>query len=256
MVMKFDVPTFEGLTPQCRGKVVYQDVVESTNDEARKAIISGQASSGNIFLTEFQTSGRGRGGNRWVCPAGEGLLFSLVVDPDVAPKLWYRMSLAAGMAIVDVLGNLGLEAQLKWPNDIYINDKKLGGILIENVNDLLIVGVGLNMNVRNFPEDMSARATSLALELNGNENRAVVLSEIVKAIYMRGSMIGECFAQLIERAMECFYLKDEEVSMTVNGERVVCEVLGMTEKGHLLVKKDNELVEICQASEIKLLRLS
>ncbi len=254
--MKFDPLAFENLTPQCRGKVVYQEVVESTNDEARKEITSGKATSGNLYLAEFQTSGRGRGGNRWVCPEGEGLLFSLVVDPDVDPALWYRMSLAVGLAIVDVLRVFGLEAMLKWPNDIYINDKKLGGILIEKVNDLLIVGVGLNVNVREFPREVAERATSLSGVLGEDVNREVLLSEIVSSIYQNGSMIGESFGRLIERVMECFYLKNERVSMIVNGETVVGDVLGVTGNGYLIVEKEGKYMEIIQASEIKILRLS
>ncbi len=254
--MKFDQQAFENLTPQCRGKVAYQNTVESTNDEARKDITSGEGSSGNLYLAEFQTKGRGRGGNSWVCPEGEGLLFSLVVDPDVAPALWYRMSLAAGLAIVDVLRDLGVEAKMKWPNDIYIDDKKLGGILIEKVNDLLIVGVGLNVNVREFPEEVAERATSLSNTLSEDVNREVLLSKIVCSIYKNGSMIGESFGHLIERVMECFYLKNEQVSMIVNGETVVGEVLGMTEKGYLLIEKNGESIEINQAIEINILRLS
>lgn len=252
----FDQRAFEDLTPQCRGKVAYQNTVESTNDEARKDIISGKGSSGDLYIAEFQTSGRGRGGNRWVCPEGEGLLFSLIVDPDVDPSLWYRMSLAAGLAIVDVLRDLGLEAMMKWPNDIYIDDKKLGGILIEKVNDLLIVGVGLNVNVREFPGEVAERATSLAGALGEEVNREVLLSQIVCSMYKTGSMIGESFGHLVERVMECFYLKNERVSMIVNGETVVAEVLGMTEKGYLFVEKKGKCIEIIQASEIKILRLS
>jgi BirA family biotin operon repressor/biotin-[acetyl-CoA-carboxylase] ligase len=236
--------------------VVYQDFVESTNDEARKDIISGKGSSGYIYIAEFQAKGRGRGGNRWVCPEGEGLLFSLIVDPDVAPALWYRMSLAVGLAIVDVLRDLGVEAMMKWPNDIYINDKKLGGILIEKVDELLIVGVGLNVNVREFPEEVTESATSLSSVLGEDVNREVLLSEIVCSIYKNGSMIGENFGHLIERVMECFYLKNKRVSMIVNGEIVVGEVLGVTENGYLIVEREGKYIEIIQASEIKILRLS
>ena len=254
-MMKFDPLMFEKLTPQCRGKVVCQDEVESTNDEALKEIILGEGLSGNIYIAEFQTSGRGRGGNQWFCTAGEGLLFSLIVDPDVSPSLWYRMSLAAGLAIVDVLRDLGLEAMMKWPNDIYIKDKKLGGILIERVNDLLIVGIGINVNLREFPEEVAERATSLSRLLGEDVSREVLLSEIVSAIYKYGSMIGDGFGTLLERVMECFYLKDERVSMIVNGQTLIGEVIGMNENGYLLIKSNEERIEINQASQIKILRL-
>jgi BirA family transcriptional regulator, biotin operon repressor / biotin---[acetyl-CoA-carboxylase] ligase len=255
-MMKFDLQTFEELTPQCRGKVLYLAEVESTNDLAREAIISGEGSSGSIYLAEYQTKGRGRGGNRWVCPAGEGLLFSLVVEPDVEPMYWYRMSLAVGLAIVDVLGDLGLEAKLKWPNDIYIHDKKLGGILIENVGGFLIVGVGLNVNVREIPEEVLSRATSI-IKVSGQEvNREVLLSEMVKSIFKMGSLIGEGFGHVRERVMECFYLKNQRVSMMVGGETLVGNVVGLSENGYLMIENEGKFDEISQASEIKILRLS
>lgn len=252
----FDQEIFEELTPQCRGKVVYQDVIESTNDEARKDIISGRGLSGKIYIAEYQTKGRGRGVNKWVCLKGEGLLFSLVLDPDVAPEYWYRMSLAVGLAIVDVIHELGLDAMLKWPNDIYVGDKKLGGILIENVDDFLIVGVGLNLNVREFPEEVRGRATSLTSESDEDVIREVLLSKVVCAVYKNGSLIGDGFEHLIERITGCFYLKNERVSMLVDGEMLDCEVLGLTKNGYLLVQKDGGLIEVSHASEIKLLRLS
>lgn len=253
-MMAFETQVFEKMTPQCRGKVVYQDVLESTNDEARKDILSGKGASGNIYIAEYQTKGRGRGGNQWVCQKGEGLLFSLIVDPDVEPALWYRMSLAAGVAIVEVLQVLGLEAMLKWPNDIYIGDKKLGGILIEKVNDLLIVGVGLNVNVREFPPEVAERAVSLSYVLGKNVNREILLSKIVGSVYKNGSMIGDDFGYLVERIMECFYLKNKRVSMIANGATLEGKVLRLTENGYLLIEKHGELIEINHASEIKILK--
>lgn len=253
--MKFDAQIFEEFTPQCRGKFFYERVVESTNDLARNDISQGNGVSGMLYLAEFQTKGRGRGGNHWVCPAGEGLLFSLVLEPDEAPSLWYRMSLAVGIAIVDVLKDLGIEAKLKWPNDIYIQDKKLGGILIESVNGFLIVGVGLNVNVREFPDEVAERATSLITASGREFEREVILSEIVKSIYRNGSMIGEGFWHLRERIMECFYLKNHRVSMIVNGENLVGDVIGLSENGYLIVGNEGKVDEVSQASEIKILKL-
>jgi len=161
--MSFEVPVFESLTPACRGKVSYYSVTGSTNTEAREAVLTGNAESGSIYIAESQTQGRGRGDHQWSCPVGEGLLFSLVLDPDAEPEFWYRMSLAVGMAIVDVTRDLGLKTMMKWPNDIYCDDLKLGGILIETAGDKLVVGVGMNVNVQEFPPELSNKASSLLM---------------------------------------------------------------------------------------------
>jgi BirA family transcriptional regulator, biotin operon repressor / biotin---[acetyl-CoA-carboxylase] ligase len=256
LVMKFDLETFEKLTPQCLGKVFYQVEVESTNDEARNDISSGRGESGRLYIAEFQTKGRGRGGNSWVCPAGQGLLFSLILEPDVAPALWYRMSLAVGISIVDVLLELGIEVTLKWPNDLYFEDRKLGGILIENVGGFLIVGVGLNVNVREFPEDLAMKAASLNQVSKQQLNREVLLSEMVRSIYKYGSLIGLGFEHVRERVIEYFYLKNKRVSMLVNGKIQEGNVMGLSENGYLMIENEGKSDEICQASAIKIIRLS
>lgn len=257
--MKFDQAAFEGTTPQCAGKVVYQRQVESTNDVAKKAVNAGLASSGSIYLAEFQSAGRGRGGNRWVCPEGEGLLFSLVVEPDVDVLFWNRMSLAVGLALVNTIKDFGLNVTMKWPNDIYLGDKKLGGILIEKVNDFLIVGVGLNVNVQSFPDEIAETATSISTRIGEVVDREELLSKIVHRIYQCGSMIGESFGSLIEQVMESFYLSNQMVRMTVDGKEILGEVLGLDENGYLMLKEtgnDGKLMKIHQASEIKKLSLS
>jgi len=259
VTMKFDQQVFESLTPQCRGKVSYQSEVDSSNDEARRGIDMGEASSGSIYIAEYQRSGRGRGGNSWVCPEGEGLLFSLVLDPDVDFSLWYRMSLAVGLAVVNVVRGYGIEATVKWPNDIYVGDKKLGGVLIERVNELLVVGVGININVEKFAEEMSHTATSMFLETDECVSREVVLSEVVDLIYKNGSMIGDDFGYIVKQVMECFYLKNERVSMLVNGLRKEGATVGINENGYLLFQEDEKaegVVEIVQAHEIKKIKLN
>ncbi len=253
MVM-FDVEHFEEMTPQCRGKVSYVSEVESTNDEAKKLVREGKAVSGMLFLADYQTQGRGRGGNQWVCPRGAGLLFSLLLEPDEAAAFWNRMSLAVGLAIVDVLGGLELDVKLKWPNDLYLGGKKLGGVLIENVNGFLIVGVGLNVDVEEFPEEVAARAISLANVCGDRVNREKLLSDIVKMIFKYGSLIGDHFGYLRERVMECFYLKEQRVEMKVNGDILEGDVLGLSENGYLLVACEDGLEEICNATEIKILK--
>jgi len=249
----FDVKAFEALSPQCVGKVCYAEIFGSTNDEAKSAIYSSLACSGSLFITEYQTQGRGRGEKSWLCPAGEGLLFSLIVDPDVRTELWYRMSLAVGVAIVEVCRSIGVEAELKWPNDVYVRGKKLGGILIEKINDFLVVGVGINVNVMNLPDKVYGSAISLAQVLGETVQRELLLSRIVADIYRYGSLIGGHFERVKELADYYFYLKGKRVSMLVNGKPMTASVLGLSDDGYLSVMQEGVTLEIIQASDIEIL---
>ena len=250
----FDVQKFESLTSVCRGKSVSYSEIGSTNTEAKNAILSGAAESGHIFIAESQTNGRGRGNHQWSCPTGEGLLFTLVLDPDVDIHYWYRMSLAVGMAIVEVTSAIGIETQMKWPNDIYCGDKKLGGILIEAVEDKLVVGVGLNVNVQSFPSDLSEKATSLYQQRGVPTDREELLSKVITAIYQNGSLIGRGFPSLLERIQECLYMKGSLVSMKTSEGKLVGRLQGLSDNGYLLIQEMSESAnvrELMYASDIR-----
>ena len=252
--MKFDADLFESLTPMCRDKVSSFIEIESTNIEAKTAVMTGDAQSGNIYITEFQTRGRGRGDHQWMCPAGEGLLFSIVLDPDVDIEYWYRMSLAVGLAIVDVTRSLGVDTMMKWPNDIYHEDKKLGGILIETVKDKLVVGVGLNVNVATFPNELSQRATSIRLVLGKKIEREELLSKLIAAIYQNGSLIGVSFSSLLDRVQGCLYMKGNLVSMNTPEGKLIGKLVGLSEDGYLQIEEMSEtstVREVLHASEIR-----
>lgn len=252
--MKFNVNRFEELTPVCRGKVSYYAEIGSTNSVAHAAVLAGEADSGSIYIAESQTKGRGRGAHQWTCPAGEGLLFSLVLDPDAGPQFYYRMSLAVGMAIVAVTREMGLETEMKWPNDIYLGDKKLGGILIETADEMLVVGVGLNVNIQLFPVELVDKATSLSIATGEQVNREKLLSRLVQSICQDGSLIGQSFPKLLERVQDCLYMKNEVVRMTVPEGELIGTVLGLSENGYLLMKEMTEagaVREVEYASEIR-----
>ncbi len=110
----------------------------STQLEARKLIAEGGAKTGDIVLANEQTAGRGRFGRTWISPNGG--LYATVILP-VTPLL----SLKAGLAVVRVLRSVGLDAGLKWPNDVMVEDRKIAGVLVETDGDRSLVGIGLNL---------------------------------------------------------------------------------------------------------------
>jgi len=178
-----------GLTTEFIGRnVVYRPAVTSTNDLARALAAQG-APAGTLVLAEEQTAGRGRLGRTWLAPRGTSLLFSLIFRPALLPAQAFRLamlcSLAAARAIEAVTN---LPIHLKWPNDLVLRGKKLGGVLSESSLtgerlDFVVVGLGLNVNldVSTLPE-IAATATSLSAALGRPVARLPLLQRILQEI--------------------------------------------------------------------------
>lgn len=148
-------------------KVYWSKITESTNLDAMNARET--EADCTVWCSEFQTAGRGQRGNRWESGAGDNLTFSILFKPTTVPAAGqFIISQVASLGIVNYLRSCGVEAKVKWPNDIYVGDRKICGMLIENIlrGDKLAVavcGIGLNLNQRTFPADIP-NPTSLALE--------------------------------------------------------------------------------------------
>jgi BirA family biotin operon repressor/biotin-[acetyl-CoA-carboxylase] ligase len=145
----------------------YTPETASTNDEAAAWARAG-APAGAVVVADAQTRGRGRLGRRWHSPAAESLYFSLVLRPPLPPHRVPPLTLAAGVAVAEALTALDLSPQLKWPNDVLLDGKKVAGILTEMSADFdrvhhVVVGIGVNLNTRVFPDELAAIATSVAL---------------------------------------------------------------------------------------------
>jgi BirA family biotin operon repressor/biotin-[acetyl-CoA-carboxylase] ligase len=162
--------------------------IGSTNTRAVTLARAG-AAGGTAVLAEYQTEGRGRLGRRWHSPAGSALLMSIILRPHVAPQQAHRVMMVCSMAAIDAIEQTcGLCAQVKWPNDIVIGGKKLGGMLAEmglrdGVLDYVVVGLGLNVNLdpAAVPEAMTP-PTSLQAELGHTVSRLDLLVALLRAM--------------------------------------------------------------------------
>lgn len=154
----------------------YAPVSASTQDLARAAAGEGVA-QGLVVITDEQRSGRGRLGRSWVAPAGTALLFSVVLRPPV--DLIALLPLLAGVVIAGgIEGATGARADLKWPNDVFVNNRKLAGILLEHpAGSAVILGVGINVN--QAATQLSESATSLLVELGRTVDRQALLAAIL-----------------------------------------------------------------------------
>ena len=152
--------------------IIWLDSVDSTNDEARRHI--SEIDNLSVVSALEQTEGRGQHGNRWSSQPGENLTFSLVVKNFmIKANEQHAISQVTALSLVALLSMYGIDARIKWPNDIYVGDEKICGILIENSLkgqeiDWSIIGIGLNVNQTEFPDDLP---NPISMKLStGNSN--------------------------------------------------------------------------------------
>jgi BirA family biotin operon repressor/biotin-[acetyl-CoA-carboxylase] ligase len=240
------------ILPMLEGRFHYAQFLESSNDTAASLIRSG-AKSGTLVLAEEQTKGRGRGGNRWSCPRGQGLLFSLVLEPDLERAQWSRLALAAGVALVEVLEKAGLSAEIKWPNDVWIGGKKCAGILVEGCEDCVVIGMGINVAVTEFSQELNA--TSILLECGREIDREALLADVVQSIIAWGSRCGTDFGSVVEAVNRRCAMKGEMIQLRQEGLQLSGMMAGVSEDGYLMLEIDGEMEMIAQADEIRLLKV-
>ncbi|MBF8248014.1 MAG: biotin-(acetyl-CoA carboxylase) ligase [Bacteroidetes bacterium] len=160
------------------------DSVDSTNACA-KTLADAGIEEGAVVLTDFQTAGRGRNGRSWNSETGQNLLFSVVLRPEFPKEQATFLTFYSAISIVRALEpELKVRIECKWPNDLLLNGKKFCGILLENSfqQDKLtysVVGIGLNVNQKEFGEDLKERATSLRFERKKNFDRKRLFQKIL-----------------------------------------------------------------------------
>jgi BirA family biotin operon repressor/biotin-[acetyl-CoA-carboxylase] ligase len=233
-------------------RLLVRESVGSTNDELRILAQAG-AADGLILLAEQQTAGRGRRGAAWFSPTGESLTFSILLRPEEPKSLWPRFSLATGLAVAEAIESCGLQAGIKWPNDVWIGGRKVAGILVEAAADFVIIGIGLNVNSTEFPHAVAKIATSLHVEGSRSFSRADVLSAIIHKFANRRRQIDRDFGELISAVRQRCVLSGNRVSLTTsNGPRTGI-VEGIADGGELLLRTGTGLERLIQADEVRLL---
>lgn len=233
-------------------KFEYLESVDSTNDEIKRRAEKG-AGEGLVISAGTQTRGKGRSGHSWKSPVKTSVSTSILLRPDMTVPEASRVTLIAALAVAEALNSLyGLEAGIKWPNDIVIGKRKICGILSEmapqgNRVKFAVVGIGINVHQTSFPDEISDMATSIDIELKGRQSSRKETTETVWRCFNRYySVFKE--KKSLEGVIE-FYNK-----LCVNNNKTVRVMdpageytgtcLGIDESGALLVRQGGEIKRI------------
>ncbi|MGD9047011.1 MAG: biotin--[acetyl-CoA-carboxylase] ligase [Anaerolineae bacterium] len=249
--------SLEGLETDFVGQnPVYRPAIGSTNDEARRLARAG-APEGTLVVTDYQTLGRGRLDRRWEAPAGSSLLISLVFRPALAAHQVQRLTMISGLAAVDAIeAETGLQVGLKWPNDLVIGGAKLGGILTEielegSRVDYAVVGVGLNVNLDpgQLPQDLLVAATSLSHELGRKVARLPLLYALLRAMEVRYKALQAGQLPQAEWAARLVSL-GRPVAVSVMNSRLEGVAEGVDDDGALLLRLSDGRLETILVGDV------
>ena len=238
------------------GKTVhFAREIDSTNLWIKRLAKEG-APEGTLALAEFQSAGRGRLGRSWEVPEGTSVMMSILLRPKFEPQYAPTLTLVMGMAVAKAVKNLGFDVSIKWPNDVVVSHKKICGILTEmgvrdGKIDYAVIGVGINVNIREFPEEMADKATSLYLESGREFDRSQIPGLVMEAF--------EEYYEKFAATCDLSGLKEEYESILANYNQPVRVLAkepyegvarGITDGGELLVEKTDGTIVAVSAGEV------
>jgi BirA family biotin operon repressor/biotin-[acetyl-CoA-carboxylase] ligase len=234
--------------------VYYVDFTTSTNDDARGA----EYGHMDVVWAGRQSAGRGQRGHTWHSREGDNLTFSVVLTPTFLPVVeQFMLSEIVALALVDMLAEYGVECRIKWTNDIYAGDSKIAGVLIEQSlsGDTIartIVGIGLNVNQREFPADLP-NPTSMIVERGAECDRREVLDCFLRHLegwYARLEA-GERAAVEESYRKRMYHLDQEHTYALASGERFRATIRGVRPMGHLCLEHADGVVREYAFKEVE-----
>ena len=232
--------------------------VFSTNSIA-KFLANHDAKEGTVLISEIQTNARGRLGKKWEAPEG-GIWMSLILRPQVPPARIGLITLATGVAIAKSIRSLGVDAKIKWPNDVLIHGKKISGVLTEvnatfNEIDWIVVGIGIDSNLKleDFSEDIRIGTTTLTEELpakvDENELIAIFLNEFEKVyeLYKDGEI-----ETILKDWRDLADTIGKYVNITQTGGKITQGyVVGINHEGSLIIERQDGTLEKIISGELR-----
>ncbi|MEM2991122.1 MAG: biotin--[acetyl-CoA-carboxylase] ligase, partial [Halobacteria archaeon] len=241
-----------GLKTEVIGRELnYFQSVSSTNEVARELAEKG-AGEGLVVLAESQTMGRGRLGRTWASPQG-GIWLSIILRPNLPPSNAHLLSLAAGVGAADAINKLGLEAKLKWPNDVMIRDKKVCGILLELAAEVeainyAILGVGINAN-NELPVEIQKTATTLKKELGREVERAKFVQELLLELEKKYFLFKRDPSVILNRWRALSNILGEKVQVKTLNENFIGIARDISSDGSLIIEIEDGSIKQVMAGD-------
>jgi len=233
--------------------LVVLETTTSTNDDAKRAAHD-RAPSGAAFVADVQTRGRGRLGRTWYSPRGENLYASFLLRPSFDAKRAPLVTLASGLAAADAIARLvsGARVTIKWPNDVLIDGRKVAGILTEaHLGDShsawIVIGVGVNVHTRSFPDDIGQPVTSLAISGATGLDRGVLFVELASALSSRLRALESGTADLID----AFAARDGLVGRPIVVDGSPAVALGISGDGGLRIRRPDGTESVLLAGDVR-----
>ncbi|PWU68660.1 biotin--[acetyl-CoA-carboxylase] ligase [Gracilibacillus dipsosauri] len=239
-------------------KVYFQEEMDSTQDYAHR-LARKNAEHGTVVITNKQKKGRGRMNRSWESNHPEGIWISILLRPDTPPHHASQMTLFTAVSIVESLRLItNADIQIKWPNDLYLNGKKICGILTEmqaelDQIDYLIIGFGINVNqtLATFPEDLKNKSTSLSIETGKEWNRKELIQIILENFEDHyHHYLENGFHHTKQKWMNYAYKLNEKVEVKTPKSHYSATIQGINDEGALIVKKENQQLETIYSAEI------
>lgn len=250
--------------------VILYDETDSTNNRAKEFGDNGCV-DGTLIISDTQTSGKGRLGRSFSSPAGTGIYMSLLLRPQLAMSGISRITLLAAMAVHKALDKIPeISSQIKWPNDIVVDGKKVVGILTEASWDTslryVVIGIGINVNNDVFPEDISPTAISLYQICGKKLEREKIIFDVMKNLseYYHNFMLNKGLSFMIEEYnrslisfnQKVYLIPHDMTASTVNPYQFdttgikPCTCLGIDENGDLICRHADGAIEIVNSGEV------
>ena len=238
-------------------KIFYYESIESTNTQGKRLAEAGEG-HGTLVIADMQESGRGRRGREWISPPGTGIWMTLILKPSLHPRSASMLTLVMAVSVAKACREVtGLEAMIKWPNDIVVNGRKVCGILTEMSAEMdcinhIVIGTGINVNMEQFPEEISSIATSLRIEASGPVSRGMLIERVLKNFESDYQLFiaKEDLSGLVEEYNNMLINKEKEIKVLEPGNEYTGTTHGINERGELVVEKPDGSIENVFAGEV------
>lgn len=234
--------------------VSYFATIDSTMIEASQLAVAG-CEQGTVVIADEQTAGQGRHGRHWHSEPNAGLYVSMVLRPALRADSLPVLTLALGLATADAIAETaGLECDLRWPNDVMLEGKKVAGILVQLVDSAAIAGIGVNVNHMAFPAEIAAEATSIRIVSSRPQSREQLLVTLLGAVsrccgVLEGPAGRDAILQMFSRRSS--YARNKRVRVEQGASTVEGITAGLDPSGFLIIRGDDGKEQLVLAGGVR-----